>query len=138
MVVLLRSQTKPLLSVFALMSAWIANLLFAGGVAGILTLTPAYGYWDDYDFKIAVFVLISGTIMYSIYTLFYTLAMMVDNMKNEEKDIDEEAQEEGDDVEEANVDDNSASEAEEGKKQGGDIVESNNVGDEHSASSAEC
>ena len=74
MVMLLRSQTKPLLSVFALMSAWIANLLFAGGVAGILTLTPAYGYWDDYDFKIAVFVLISGTIMYSIYTLFYTLA----------------------------------------------------------------
>jgi hypothetical protein len=41
--------------------------------------------------------------------------MMVDNMKNEEKDIDEEAQEEGDDVEEANVDENSASEAEEGK-----------------------
>jgi len=79
LVMLLRSQTKSLFRAIALALAWLANLFFVGGAGHLIALSDRY-YVVNCDVKNAAGVLVSGSVMYCIHSIFQILALCMDNV----------------------------------------------------------
>ena len=79
LVIYFRGETKPLFLGLALFLGCLANLMFLGGAGSLIEIYNSY-YVYDVDFANAAGAMIAGSMMYLIYSVFFTLSIFKKNV----------------------------------------------------------
>ena len=79
LVIYFRGETKPLFLGIALFLGCLVNLMFMGGAGSLIEIYNSYNVYTI-DFANTAGALISGSIMYLIYSAFFTLSIFKKNV----------------------------------------------------------